>query len=158
MPCAAAHLYIRSVQDWRAIIRGCTGFVDTMLYEMEAGDPTWDEMLCFVKPPFKPAQAAQMSQADIEADSTCPPLNVLPEVVDVVLDQLPTGLMAFMQSAVAALESGLPELQTVITGDGIHSMFWRLMIRCTGLVGTLSGAQRDHAMQMLPKFFEPLQG
>lgn len=41
----------RPISEWRCIL-SAAGFEDTYLTEMEAGDPTWDEMLCFVKPPF----------------------------------------------------------------------------------------------------------
>mmetsp|Transcript_6374 Transcript_6374/g.9373 ORF Transcript_6374/g.9373 Transcript_6374/m.9373 type:complete len:1657 (-) Transcript_6374:302-5272(-) len=39
----------RSVLEWRKILES-VGFEDTFVYEVEDGDPTWDEMLCFCKP------------------------------------------------------------------------------------------------------------
>ena len=38
----------RPILEWRQIIESI-GFVDSMLYEMEDGDPTLDEMMCFIK-------------------------------------------------------------------------------------------------------------
>merc|ERR1711884_159142 len=39
----------RSILEWRKILES-VGFVDTLVYEIEDGDPTCDEMLCFCKP------------------------------------------------------------------------------------------------------------
>ena len=38
----------RPILEWRKIIES-VGLTDTFVYEMEKGDPTWDEMMCFVK-------------------------------------------------------------------------------------------------------------
>ena len=38
----------RPLLEWRRIVESA-GFVDTMLYEVEEGDPTWDEMMAFCK-------------------------------------------------------------------------------------------------------------
>ena len=38
----------RPVLEWRAILEA-HGFLDTMLYEVEPGDCTEDEMLCFIR-------------------------------------------------------------------------------------------------------------
>ena len=40
----------RSICEWRSIVEGSTSLKDSMLYEMEQGDPTYDEMMCFTKP------------------------------------------------------------------------------------------------------------
>ena len=42
----------RSILEWRNIIEK-VGFQDTLLYEMEKGDPTVDEMMCFTKGSLK---------------------------------------------------------------------------------------------------------
>lgn len=55
----------RPLLEWRRIIEGF-GLVDTMLYEMEAGDPTRDEMMCFSNGPlsaFVPRGAAEAAHA-----------------------------------------------------------------------------------------------
>lgn len=41
----------RPILEWRAVLQG-SGFADSMLYDVEEGDPTQDEMMCFYKPPF----------------------------------------------------------------------------------------------------------
>ena len=41
----------RPILEWRKVLQGA-GFCDSMLYDVEAGDPTQDEMMCFYKPPF----------------------------------------------------------------------------------------------------------
>lgn len=37
----------RSILEWREIVES-VGFEDSLLYEVEVGDPTWDEMMCFI--------------------------------------------------------------------------------------------------------------
>ena len=41
----------RPIIEWRRIIES-VGFTDTYLYEMEHGDPTIDEMMCYYKESF----------------------------------------------------------------------------------------------------------
>jgi hypothetical protein len=50
----------RPILEWRKLIENF-GFVDTMLYEIQAGDPTVDEMMCFVKPPLFSESKAETS-------------------------------------------------------------------------------------------------
>lgn len=38
----------RPILEWREILEN-VGFVDSLIYEVEDGDPTWDEMMCFLK-------------------------------------------------------------------------------------------------------------
>eukprot|EP00591_Stephanopyxis_turris_P015246 CAMPEP_0195541584 /NCGR_PEP_ID=MMETSP0794_2-20130614/51160_1 /TAXON_ID=515487 /ORGANISM="Stephanopyxis turris, Strain CCMP 815" /LENGTH=1794 /DNA_ID=CAMNT_0040675687 /DNA_START=95 /DNA_END=5479 /DNA_ORIENTATION=+ len=40
----------RPISEWRAMLESL-GFQDSLIYEVEDGDPTWDEMICFCKPP-----------------------------------------------------------------------------------------------------------
>ena len=45
----------RSILEWRKIIQSA-GFKDTFLYEIEKGDPTVDEMMCFSKGSIEPTK------------------------------------------------------------------------------------------------------
>eukprot|EP00929_Paragymnodinium_shiwhaense_P054678 TRINITY_DN27413_c0_g1_i1.p1 TRINITY_DN27413_c0_g1~~TRINITY_DN27413_c0_g1_i1.p1 ORF type:complete len:1588 (+),score=423.13 TRINITY_DN27413_c0_g1_i1:99-4862(+) len=86
----------RSILEWRKIIEA-SGLCDSMLYEMERGDPTWDEMMCFYKPPFR-------------APYTPPP--PLPPAVSTIAPKsavlgIPPQLAAFMDQAPKALLEGL---------------------------------------------------
>ena len=57
----------RSVLEWRELIEKA-GFVDSMLYELESGDPTLDEMMCFVKPPFDASTAPDAAEHEVNRD------------------------------------------------------------------------------------------
>ena len=45
----------RSILEWREILENM-GFIDSLVYEVEDGDPTWDEMMCFLKPNIETAR------------------------------------------------------------------------------------------------------
>jgi len=107
----------RSILEWRVIIESA-GFIDSMLYEMEDGDPTLDEMMCFIKPPFThtvPISQRSIDKLDLQADEAHPPLSYVPTTVQLALDQGPLGLMDAIQSLLKVLSEGLPELKETIT-------------------------------------------
>ena len=67
----------RPIAEWRKVLEGA-GLCDSMLYEVEAGDPTQDKMMCFYKPPFcqtcpktvlNEAQARETSQTFLRSES-----------------------------------------------------------------------------------------
>lgn len=60
----------RPVLEWRAIVEGVTNLKDSMLYEMEVGDPTYDEMLCFYKPPLYPLDVSDDSSSSLSLSSS----------------------------------------------------------------------------------------
>jgi hypothetical protein len=80
----------------------------------EAGDPTLDEMMCFIKPPFK-WTPRDMDEADKRADETAPPTCVVPAAAKVALDQLPAGLLDSVKSLLASTrEAFVPAIVNAI--------------------------------------------
>ena len=138
----------RSVAEWRAIIRGA-GFEDSMLYEMEHGDPTIDEMMCFVKPACSPPQAsATLSAEDLAAEAAAPPNTVLPQAVDLVLDQIPAGFMDFIKSMLANLKAAIPGLESFarsasdsVSGAPQTYLLQVLVVYCSEASSNISACQ-----------------
>ena len=70
----------RPLLEWRRIVESA-GFVDTMLYEVEEGDPTWDEMMAFCKCDTQeavvPLQPVTWEGSEAKEDGGASPLNGL---------------------------------------------------------------------------------
>lgn len=70
----------RPLLEWRRIVESA-GFVDTMLYEVEEGDPTWDEMMAFCKCDTQeavvPLQPVTWVGSEAKEDGGASPLNGL---------------------------------------------------------------------------------
>jgi len=59
----------RSILDWREIVES-VGFQDTLLYDMEKGDPTIDEMMCFSKgSPQTKSEAEQIVIKEVPSET-----------------------------------------------------------------------------------------
>lgn len=127
----------RPVLEWRRIIEAA-GFVDTMLYEMEAGDPTVDEMMAFVKPgsqgPVHPVHTGPQQRSAGSA---------IPENIRVTLDNVPSIALDSLRSAVGALNKALPQLE-----------LW-LQNRAQQLGGTSSSGYRLVVEKLVLQFFGP---
>ena len=120
----------RPILEWRGIIESA-GFVDTMVYEMEKGDPTLDEMMAFVKP-VPPTVGGGIFYSDRTTPSRRHPLLLgsvrprplalalhasappptppsMPPQVSMLLDSGPPALLDFLRAAQAALNQALPQ-------------------------------------------------
>ena len=118
----------RSILEWRRVLQGA-GFVDSLLYDVEPGDPTQDEMMCFYKPPFwetHPADAGcmrQKSKALVREDSGASvggksgsvqhfgKEHGLPGKVQSWLDSVPLATHAGALSMFEALLASLPGME-----------------------------------------------
>ena len=115
----------RPVAEWRAILTGA-GFTDTFLYEMEDGDPTEDEMLCFCKgaltdfiPREKVKRTVTVGRFPC-ASSVLPPEFV--ERCEGMLRQIPTLSVDLSRAIVVQLTDALDVLRSTLEarfGTGI---------------------------------------
>merc|ERR1711971_338254 len=95
----------RPILEWRRIIES-VGFTDTYLYEMEPGDPTIDEMMCYYK-----ESLLQSTESLATADKVVSQYYQAPKLSDLlpkemastiegVSDQLPTITLELLRNAV----------------------------------------------------------
>eukprot|EP01130_Rhizamoeba_saxonica_P011264 TRINITY_DN4671_c0_g1_i1.p1 TRINITY_DN4671_c0_g1~~TRINITY_DN4671_c0_g1_i1.p1 ORF type:complete len:1492 (-),score=328.12 TRINITY_DN4671_c0_g1_i1:22-4221(-) len=97
----------RSVLEWRDIISS-VGFVDTMLYDMQDGDPTWDEMLCFYKPPLWDLDLLNNPKLDEEEEVKTLKKN------DNGFNQVPVLLLDGMKRLIMSMETFLKSLSQTL--------------------------------------------
>ena len=90
--------------------------------QVEAGDPTQDEMMCFYKPPFHatlqdpsqpPALARQHSKLKLGKQQPFGKEGGLPKKVQGMLDSVPVGIHEGSKAAMQQLIQGLPALKTI---------------------------------------------
>jgi SAM-dependent methyltransferase len=62
--------HFRTVDEWRHLISGQTGFIDAMLFSVQDFDPTVDVMMTFVKAPLQPDPQVVPQMASIIQDPT----------------------------------------------------------------------------------------
>jgi SAM-dependent methyltransferase len=125
----------RSVLEWRDIIEAA-GFVDSMVYEMEKGDPTLDEMMCFIKPCNEPEPPPPLQ---LHAMPLIVPPSSVPPQLSMAVQQAPHALLDLLHAVQSSLATALPQLEEYALG------------RAEGLPGRVDGPQRVRA------FFAPLK-
>ena len=106
----------RPISEWREIVQQVAGLEDCMCYEMEAGDPTVDEMLCFVKPD---GGAPPPAPADVTYGTPPIPTPLVPPILNVLrglLGQVPGALASTTASVVDWLVEMLPTLLEQLVG------------------------------------------
>ncbi|CAE8659898.1 unnamed protein product [Polarella glacialis] len=135
----------RSLLDWRAVVEA-SGLRDSLLYEMEANDPTLDEMMCFYKPPFRmpdgksTQQVAPMAQAKA-CDITLPgSAAALPPQLSAFLDQLPLSVLDTLKGLLRSMLGLIPQLAELVKGN----------------TSILSAGQQSVAGQVIDQIAEPL--
>eukprot|EP00927_Polykrikos_kofoidii_P039712 TRINITY_DN34044_c0_g1_i1.p1 TRINITY_DN34044_c0_g1~~TRINITY_DN34044_c0_g1_i1.p1 ORF type:complete len:1636 (-),score=267.52 TRINITY_DN34044_c0_g1_i1:22-4929(-) len=96
----------RPVMEWRAILEHF-GFVDALVYEMEPGDVTVDEMLCFVKPTSASGgleRTGGLAKTTSANPAPPPPRTVqIPEGYLAVMNEIPPVLCTFVRDALEKL-------------------------------------------------------
>ena len=80
---------------------------------MEKGDPTRDEMLCFVKPSAGTLEPPPPPLA-LHAHAPPPPPSVVPPQLSLFLDSGPPSLLDFLKLAQKTLSEGLPQLEAFV--------------------------------------------
>ena len=105
----------RSILEWREIIES-VGFQDTLLYDMEKGDPTIDEMMCFSK--GSPLTKSEAEKIVINAPhSTALHTLSRPTFAGVLPDQMSQGLRSLAdQGPDLILETARIQVARVIDG------------------------------------------
>ena len=109
----------RPVLQWRQIIESA-GFIDSMLYEMEKGDPTVDEMMCFVKPPFKldttdADSESSRKQSQRAAGSLPSPALSVPVPMQMAVDQGPAVFIDTVKDVLKSLQEGIGGLESFVS-------------------------------------------
>ena len=125
----------RPILAWRSLIESI-GFDDCMVYEVEKGDPTIDEMMCFVKPATSPSPPPPLP---LHADTPSPPPSAVPAQIAMLLDSAPPALLDFLRVSLRTLSQALPQLEQFILG------------RIDGTDNRLLTAER------VTSFFEPVK-
>ena len=104
----------RPILEWREIIENA-GFQDSLIYEMEKGDPTVDEMMCFMKGGFE-EQAVELSYEKSE-EVPCPPQlishtsfeGIFPKEISNALDAMmsggPNALLEISRNTIVTLKN-----------------------------------------------------
>lgn len=100
----------RSVREWRSILEAA-GFDDTWLYEMEPGDPTFDEMLCFAKHSLRREAWKALVPPPLEAAAPAPEVAMpaLPPQLAAFLDAAPHTLLAVLQMGLGQMSELIPQ-------------------------------------------------
>ncbi|EFC40861.1 FAD linked oxidase [Naegleria gruberi] len=122
----------RSILEWRTIVES-VGFLDTMIYEMEHGDPTLDEMMAFCKC----SDLSQISEESTSAKSTnqssLPPkqLKTAPEgstsmgialTIDALLAKVPNFVIEFFRKFVSWILGWFKKIPGLIEDLNLSSM------------------------------------
>ncbi len=101
----------RSVLAWREIIEAA-GLVDTMVYEVQANDPTVDEMMCFYKPPFTHLGPRDDLPELSELQLPAPPPFV--PVLANLFKQIPATALDVLRKTIEGLITNLPSLASTL--------------------------------------------
>lgn len=101
----------RSVLAWREIIEAA-GLVDTMVYEVQADDPTVDEMMCFYKPPFTHYGPRDDLPELSELQLPAPPPFV--PVLANLFKQIPATALDVLRTTIEGLITNLPSLASTL--------------------------------------------
>ena len=136
----------RPVVEWRRIIEAA-GFVDTMLYEVEEGDPTKDEMLCFC------ACSSQDEVVPLERTIADPlPQAKLPDGKPVLVEWR-SWVDQSREAASAAASAEQPSANS--DGSGASSVLSMLEKAPAALLETLTSVT-ESLLDTLPKLKETL--
>ena len=103
----------RPILEWRAILEKI-GFVDTLVYEVEKGDPTWDEMLTFYKPCPRKSMVVEPVKFEVSAriiKNVDPPIMTL---LHTFLSQIPKFVVSNMHDALICIKRYLPQVHELL--------------------------------------------
>ncbi|KAL6051450.1 Accessory Sec system protein Asp3 [Balamuthia mandrillaris] len=122
----------RSVLQWREVVMRAAGFGDTLLYEMQTGDPTWDEMMCFYKAPLwnpSPSPSLSSSSSSLAASSQLKAIKTVESMAPVILprvtalvNQVPSLLLDALKALIDGLIAALPELSAALKSMAASSL------------------------------------
>lgn len=101
----------RPLLQWRAIVEGCSGLVDSRLYEMQPHDPTADMMMAFVKTPVRAvrdpgAAPLPLVKAPVQHGTTA--------AAQMLLNQVPGLTIELATGTLEKLLRGLPWLRGIL--------------------------------------------
>ena len=114
----------RPILEWREILEN-VGFVDTLVYELEDGDPTWDEMVCFRKPNEEPlSKTVETMPTCTKNDTIVSESRVFPKetdeppiigLINTLLSQVPEFVASNASELLQYLAQCLPKVQNKLT-------------------------------------------
>jgi len=104
----------RSILEWRTILEKA-GFVDTLVYEIEDGDPTWDVMMCFQPAKdhlddVKALLARKVENEPINHSCDDDEPDVI-NLIDTLLSQIPSFAVSNATEILQHLAQILPKIQ-----------------------------------------------
>jgi len=108
----------RSILEWREILENM-GFIDSLVYEVEDGDPTWDEMMCFLKPNIETARNVEETVPSPRSESrTFLKEGVDPPVIQMIgtlLSQVPEITVSNATTILHFLADFLPKVHNKLS-------------------------------------------
>lgn len=124
----------RPILEWRQVIQSTCGLVDTMTYEMQADDPTMDEMMCFFKPPWGnltlSGAAALASPPPLVAPNTSPEKDLAAPLI-AAFTQIPNLLVSLGASQIDALSDAIRSFERLLVDVSPNAELTRSMIHPT---------------------------
>lgn len=99
----------RPVSEWRRIV-AAAGFGDSLIYEMQADDPTLDEMMAFYKPPFRGLPPAHTREEQLLTASAAMPIPAPPVFpgLTAMVNKVPEVVLEILKAACASSLAALP--------------------------------------------------
>lgn len=111
----------RSISEWREIVEK-VGFLDTRVYEVEEGDPTWDEMMAFVKNVDGDVESPTLQKGQVckkNGSNEYPPMK---ELVATLLQQIPQSSLNFAMNVLDTLNEWLPKIENIISSKLLNGI------------------------------------
>eukprot|EP00756_Hemistasia_phaeocysticola_P008399 Hpha_TRINITY_DN14610_c2_g13::TRINITY_DN14610_c2_g13_i1::g.48367::m.48367 len=127
----------RSILEWRGVVEQ-SGLRDTMLYQVEKGDPTIDEMMCFYKPPYGSEGPGRevVEVGPIKIGGT----DVPPQMAQ-MMAKIPEAVLCTGRDTVDAALRGFPMLR-----EFVDKVFKKL-----------SQGQRNFVNELIRRILEPME-
>jgi len=114
----------RPITEWRAILAKI-GFTDTMVSEVEDGDPTWDEMLAFKLSASNHGKISSLNGCSIafprctSFNSKDPPMLSL---IRTVLGQIPASTAKTVDGILSLIQQWLPVASQHLRGEVLNEI------------------------------------
>ena len=141
----------RPILEWREIIEHA-GFKDTFLYEMEKGDPTVDEMMCFIKNELDGQGLSDKEEVKEQGSSVPPNLISYASFEGVFPKEVANALDAIMSEG----PNVLFEISRNAIMNSKNIIDW-ILANTKTITSNLSSGQQFLVLQMIENLISPLQ-
>jgi SAM-dependent methyltransferase len=110
----------RSISEWREVVEK-VGFLDTRIYEVEDGDPTWDEMMAFVKNVDGDVVSSPLHEGQVHKtwSNEYPSMK---EFVATLLQQIPQSFLTTVMNLLDKINDCMPKIQNMISSKLLNGI------------------------------------